>query len=48
MSMEIMEDLALSKAMEEGEHTPVVPEENILQLLSINGTGKEKFEGSSK
>jgi hypothetical protein len=33
MFQEIMEDLALSKAMEEGEQTPEVPEENILQLL---------------
>jgi len=31
--LEIMEDLALSKAMEEGEHSAEVPEESILQLL---------------
>lgn len=33
MFQEIMEDFALSKAMEEGERTPEVPEENIFQLL---------------
>jgi len=31
--LEIMEDLALSKAMEEGEHTPEVKEETIFELL---------------
>ena len=31
--LEIMEDLALSKAMEEGENTPEVKEETILELL---------------
>lgn len=31
--LDIVEDLALSKAMEEGEQTPEVPEEIILKLL---------------
>jgi hypothetical protein len=32
--LEIMEDIALSKAMEDGEQTPEVPEDTILQLLN--------------
>lgn len=31
--VEIMEDIALARAMEEGEHTPEVKEENIIELL---------------
>ena len=33
MFQEIMEDFALSKAMEEGERAPEVQEENVFQLL---------------
>ncbi|MCK4763703.1 MAG: hypothetical protein KAW12_15995 [Candidatus Aminicenantes bacterium] len=31
--LEIMEDMALARAMEEGEQTPEVEEENIIKLL---------------
>ena len=31
--LEIMEDIALARAMEEGENTPEVREENILAIL---------------
>ena len=32
--LEVMEDIALSRAMEEGENTPIVEEKNILEVLS--------------
>lgn len=31
--LEIMEDMALARAMEEGEQTPEIEEENIFKLL---------------